>query len=156
MAKLGQRGWDLGGAECPADPENLTVVDIVTHQEAKQYNPDVEFAYKQVDLTQPEWGLEPRQELYMGATLRYLGGDEGGSADINPFWDGAPPDVVPLYEQLASNLYKSCTSGGTLTIRDIAQLVCCFGSYLELAGFKTTKMDLAYNAGELEATYTKT
>jgi hypothetical protein len=62
-------GYDIGGAEYPMDPENLTVVDILKPMEPVDWF--------QRDLNVPNWsdGLKPRPTIYIGKVLRYLDRD---------------------------------------------------------------------------------
>jgi hypothetical protein len=61
-------GYDLGGAEYPYDASALTVVDILKPDDSEQADWMIR------DLSQPSWtdGLEPRERIYIGKTLRYL------------------------------------------------------------------------------------
>lgn len=87
-------GYDIGGAEWPLSPEELTVVDIL--------RPDDEHGADWVkrDLNDSNWtdGLQARPMLYLGRVLRYIDKER----------------LRPLAAELAS----ICTSGGQIVIFD--------------------------------------
>ena len=82
-------GWDLGGAECPYDPD-YTVVDV--EPEVPEYvweQMDIkkeDHDYVQMDLRKDFTSLPKRPNIKVGQMIRYLQ-DEGGhlaGSDIDP------------------------------------------------------------------------